>query len=44
MQITHKQNAITNQNERLAALNNRDDHKVNYKKYLKNYLKKDLMK
>ena len=28
--------AVTNQNERLAALTNKDDHKDNYKKYLKN--------
>ena len=28
--------AITNQNERLAALTNKDNHNDNYKKYLKN--------
>ena len=28
--------AITNQNERLVTLPNKDDHKDNYKKYLKN--------
>ena len=27
--------AITNKNERLAALTNRDDHKDNYKKYFR---------
>ena len=36
--------AVTNQNERLAALTNKDDHKGNYKKYLKNWLRKRLTK
>ena len=36
--------AIMNQNKRIAALNNKNYHKDNYKKYLKNQLKKDLMK
>ena len=36
--------AITNQNKRIAALTNKNYHKDNYKKYLKNYLKKSLMK
>ena len=36
--------AITIQNERLLPLNNKDNHKGIYKKYLKNKLKKNLMK
>ena len=36
--------AITNQNKRIATLTNENYHKDNYKKYLMNYLKKDLMK
>ena len=35
--------AITNQNERLMALSNKDNHKDNIKKYLNIKLKKDLL-
>ena len=33
-----------NQNERLVALVNEDDINLSYKKYLKNLLKRDMMK
>ena len=39
-----KIDAITNQNKRLEALTNKDYQNVFTKKYLINYLKKNLMK
>ena len=36
--------AIKNQNENLAALTNKDDKDVSHQKYLKNLLKKNLIK